>query len=203
MSNWRDWIEQAKNMSLEDMQQTLSGLSEYGPLPGFLLPFLEAFLPFLPLIVMIAANVNIYGLGIGFLLSWLGVAVGKIVLFLLCRYFGKNIKPRMLKKYPKSERFFTWIDKKGFTPLFLLSAFPFTPSVLITLVAGFSRVPFHSFFWATVLGKAVMVFIISLISFDITNLFKEPWRIIAIIIVIVVMWFGGKKIEKHYQLAEK
>ena len=41
-----------------------------GPIIGILLPFLEAFLPFLPLIVFIVANVTAYGLLFGFLLSW-------------------------------------------------------------------------------------------------------------------------------------
>jgi len=200
MSQLHEWIEKAKNLDLEQMQHTLEQLSEYGPIPGFLLPFIEAFLPFLPLIVIIAANVNIYGLGVGFLLSWLGVTAGKIVLFLICRYFGKNVKSRIEKKYPKSERFFVWIDTKGFSPLFLLSSFPFTPSVVITVIAGLSRVPFHTFFLATVLGKAVMILIISLLSFDISHSFHQPWRFVVIAVTIAVLWFGGKKLETRYQI---
>ena len=200
MSQLHDWIDKLKNLDLEQMQQTLERLSEYGPLPGILLPFVEAFLPFLPLIVIIAANVNIYGLGVGFLLSWIGVTAGKVVLFLICRNFGKNVKSRIEKKYPKSERFFNWIDRKGFSPLFLLSSFPFTPSVVITVVAGLSRVPFHTFFLATVLGKAVMILIISLISFDISHAMQQPWRFVVITLTIVILWFGGKKLETRYQL---
>lgn len=200
MSQLHDWIDKLKNLDLEQMQQTLERLSDYGPLPGILLPFLEAFLPFLPLIIIIAANVNIYGLGVGFLLSWIGVTAGKVVLFLICRYFGKNVKALIEKKFPKSERFFNWIDRKGFSPLFLLSSFPFTPSVVITVVAGLSRVPFHTFFLATLLGKAVMIMIISLISFDISHAMQQPWRFVVITITIVVLWYGGKKLESRYQL---
>lgn len=200
MSAVREWIDKLQNMNLEQMQGALESLSEYGPLPGIIAPFLETFLPFLPLIIIIAANVNIYGLGLGFLWSWLGVATSKIILFLLCRFFGKNVKDRVTRKFPKSEKFFKWIDEKGFTPLFLLSAFPFTPSILVTLIAGFSRVPLHTFVLATVLGKAVMILIISLISMDITNLGHQPWRFVIIILVIAVMWYGGKKIEGRYQL---
>ncbi|MFD2114731.1 TVP38/TMEM64 family protein [Paenibacillus yanchengensis] len=200
MSAVHEWIDKIRQMDLEQMQGALEGLSAYGPLPGILATFLETFIPVLPLIAIIAANVNIYGFGLGFLWSWIGVSSGKLILFLLCRYFGKNVKTRVTNKFPKSERFFKWIDEKGFTPLFLLSGFPFTPSILITLIAGFSRVPLHTFLLATMMGKAVMILIIALLSMDITNLMQQPWRFVVIIVVIAVMWFGGKKIEGRYQL---
>lgn len=200
MSNWQEWIQHLKNMDIQQIQQTLESYSQYGPLPGLLLPFIEAFLPFLPLIVIIAANANIYGLGIGFLLSWCGVTAGATCVFWISRTLGKNVKDRLEKKYPKSQRFFKWIEQKGFTPLFLLACFPFTPSVVITLISGLSKVPFHTFFLATLLGKAVMIFCISLLSFDIANFVQEPWRILVSVITVVLMWLGGKKIENRYQL---
>ncbi|REK74503.1 TVP38/TMEM64 family protein [Paenibacillus paeoniae] len=200
MSNWQDWINDLKNMDIAHIQQTLESYSQFGPLPGILLPFVESFLPFLPLILIIAANVNIYGLGLGFLFSWIGVTGGAICVFLLCRALGRNVKTKLMRRFPKSERFFNWIEKRGFTPLFLLACFPFTPSVVITVVSGLSKVPFHTFLLATLMGKAVMIFVISLISFDITNLVNEPWRIFVSITAVLVMWFGGKTLEKRYQV---
>lgn len=200
MSNWQDWIQNLKNMDMDQIQQTLESYSQFGPLPGILLPFIEAFLPFLPLIVIIAANVNIYGFGLGFLFSWIGVTGGALCVFLICRALGRNVKAKLMRKFPKSERFFNWVEKRGFTPLFLLACFPFTPSVVITVVSGLSKVPFHSFLLATMMGKAVMIFVISLISFDITNLVNEPWRIFVSITAVLVMWFGGKTLEKRYQV---
>lgn len=195
-----DWITHLKNMDLEGIQRTLESYSEFGPLPGILLPFIEAFLPFLPLILIIAANANIYGLGFGFLFSWIGVTVGAMCVFLISRSLGKNVKAKLQRRFPKSERFFDWVEKRGFTPLFLLACFPFTPSVVITVISGLSRVPFHTFLLATILGKAVMIFTISLLSFDIGNLVEEPWRIFVSITAVLVMWFGGKKLESRYQI---
>lgn len=200
MSNWQDWIHDLKNMDLHQIQQTLESYSQFGPLPGILLPFIEAFLPFLPLIVIIAANVNIYGFGLGFLFSWIGVTGGALCVFLICRALGRNVKEKLMRKFPKSERFFNWVEKRGFTPLFLLACFPFTPSVVITVVSGLSKVPFHTFLLAAMMGKAVMIFVISLISFDITNLVHEPWRIFVSITAVLVMWLGGKTLEKRYQV---
>ncbi|MNF07149.1 hypothetical protein D3C80_2072670 [compost metagenome] len=72
--------------------------------------------------------------------------------------------------------------------------------MVITVVSGLSKVPFHTFLLATLLGKAVMIFSISLISFDIANLVDEPWRIFVTITAVLVMWFGGKRLEIRYQI---
>jgi uncharacterized membrane protein YdjX (TVP38/TMEM64 family) len=72
--------------------------------------------------------------------------------------------------------------------------------VVITVVSGLSRVPFHTFFLATLLGKGVMIFCISIISFDISNLVEEPWRIFVSVTAVLVMWFGGKRLENRYQV---
>ncbi|OUS67731.1 hypothetical protein B1748_35760 [Paenibacillus sp. MY03] len=200
MSTWQDWLNHLKNMDIDSIQRTLESYSQFGPLPGLLLPFIESFLPFLPLILIIAANANIYGLGFGFLFSWIGVTAGALCVFLICRALGKNVKDKLMRRFPKSERFFNWVERRGFTPLFLLACFPFTPSVIITVISGLSKVPFHTFLLATLMGKAVMIFCISIISFDIANLVEEPWRIFVSVTAVLVMWFGGKSLESRYQV---
>ena len=187
-------------MTLEQIEQFLENLSGLGPLPGILVPLAESFLPFLPLILIIAANVNIYGFGFGILFSWIGVITGTICLFLICRHFGGKFGLKIQNRYPKVKRFFNWIENKSFTPLFLLFCFPFTPSVIITMVSGLSRVPFHTFFVAILFGKSIMIVSIALISFDIANLFTHPWRIVASIIGIVVLWLGGKTLERRFEV---
>ncbi|MDY0407842.1 TVP38/TMEM64 family protein [Paracerasibacillus soli] len=62
-----------------DEEQILELLEKYrslGPLPGILLPFIESFLPFLPLFAFVFANAAAYGLWQGFLLSWIGQYLG-------------------------------------------------------------------------------------------------------------------------------
>jgi len=200
MSDLQEWIQHARNINLEQLQATLESYSQFGPLPGFLLVLLESFLPFLPLMLIVAANANIYGLGVGFLLSWLGVMSGAICLFWISRKLGGRVKSWAERKYPRMKRFFDWIERKGFTPLFLLACFPFSPSAIITTLSGLSKVPFSTFIIATALGKAVMIFSISLLSFDIGSFSNGPWRIIITLAVVVALWFGGKQLESRYQV---
>ncbi len=82
-------ISNIDNINIEEIKQLIEAndfdrlvsflLRSYeslGPIPGFLLPFLEAFLPFLPLVVFVMTNAAAYGLLEGFLLSWSGASMG-------------------------------------------------------------------------------------------------------------------------------
>lgn len=200
MSQWQEWFHYLKALDLEHIERTLQSYSAYGPLPGLLMPIAEALIPALPLVVIVAANANIYGLWYGFLLSWLGVTIGASIVFWLARKLGGRLGMWFQKRYPKTQRFFNWIESKGFTPLFLFACFPFAPSALINVVSGFSTLPFRTFLIATLLGKAVMIFGISLVSADISSLGRQPWRILVLVTVLAVMWFGGKRLEGRYQV---
>ncbi|MGJ9459350.1 TVP38/TMEM64 family protein [Oceanobacillus sp. CF4.6] len=196
-SNWRSVLERE---GLEEfIQQILNQYEGLGPLPGILFPFIEAFLPFLPLIVFVMGNAAAYGLLEGFLLSWGGASVGAIVVFLLIRKLGNT---RLLKKISSNKqvtRVTVWVERHGFGPLFLLLCFPFSPSAIINVVAGLSRVSTQQFILAVLLGKAVMVFSISYIGSSIMEFAQNPMKTIMVGIGIVLFWMLGKYLEKRLQ----
>lgn len=200
MSQINQWIHELKQLDLDHLQRTLQSYSVLGPLPGIALTMVESFLPILPLLVFVAANANIYGLWLGSLYSWIGVSAGSLIVFILARKLGRRFRPWLQRRFPKMEKFFDWVEHRGFTPIFLFACFPFSPSALINIVSGIGNVPFRSFLLAVLLGKAVMIFGVSVLSFDIADLAEEPWRIVIAVVMIVVMWFGGKKLEARYQL---
>ena len=79
-----EWMDVEKIIELAQHYKAL------GPLLGLLLPFIESFLPFLPLFVFVFANAGAYGLWYGFLLSWAGTVVGSYAVFLIVRKYGRN-----------------------------------------------------------------------------------------------------------------
>ena len=66
--------EYISTLNKEDIIELLDKYESLGPLPGFLLPFVESFLPFLPIIVIVMGNAAAYGLWKGFLFSWTGAS---------------------------------------------------------------------------------------------------------------------------------
>lgn len=193
-----EWFEYAKNMKLEDIQGWLDRYSALGPLPGIALPLLEALLPFLPLVVFVVANASAYGMWAGFLYSWIGACLGSLLVFYLARKFGNKYGDRIRKRFPKSEKFFGYVERRGFTPIFLLSCFPFSPSALVNISAGLSRMPVHTFLVSIALGKAVMIFTLSFLGHDLKAMADNPWRIAVAVIILIALWLGGRKLEARY-----
>lgn len=181
--------------------ETLTNLTHdyraLGPLIGVLLPFLEAFLPFLPLVVFIVANVNAYGMLFGFLISWIGSAAGAYTVFLFIRKYGRARVLGFITRHEKIQKLILWVERNGFGPLFLLICFPFTPSALVNIVAGLSNIKKKTYLWTVTLGKMIMILVVSFIGSDIKALITQPVRTIIVVLIVVMLWFIGKSVEKR------
>ncbi|XBO86919.1 VTT domain-containing protein [Bacillus licheniformis] len=100
--------------------------------------------------------------------------------------------------YPQAsirKKLMIWVEKRGFGPLFLLLCFPFTPSAAVNVVAGLSRVSLLPFSLAVLCGKFVMIFMVSFVGYDLKALFTQPLRTAAVIIVMLILWYAGKRVE--------
>ncbi|MDE3838158.1 hypothetical protein C0966_02000 [Bacillus methanolicus] len=185
----REWF------TLEKILELIKEYRSFGPLPGILLPMFEAFLPFLPLFVFVMANANAFGLWFGFLFSWIGAVGGALLVFLIVRKYGQQKMLRFLKKHSHVKKLMSWVERHGFGPLFLMLCFPFTPSAIVNIVAGLSKVSIAQYLLAVITGKMVMIFTISFIGYDIRALVQQPIRTAIVMIVIFILWYVGKRIE--------
>ena len=167
----------------------------FGPIPGVVLPMLEAFLPFLPLVLFVMANASAFGLWLGFLYSWLGSCLGALLLFLLIRKYGQKRVFSFLSKHPKVRKLMDWVERHGFGPLFLLLCFPFTPSVVVNIVAALSKISMYQYMLAVAIGKMVMIFTMSFVGYDLHSLITQPYRTAVVFLVIFILWYVGKRIE--------
>ncbi|WP_213422294.1 TVP38/TMEM64 family protein [Bhargavaea massiliensis] len=188
MENWLD---------LDTLFELTSQYRALGPLLGFLLPFIEAFLPFLPLFVFVLANANAYGFLLGFLISWGGTVAGSYTVFLLIRKYGDARVFRFLTKSERVRKLIQWVERNSFGPLFVLLCFPFTPSALVNLVAGLSNLKKKVYLLTLMAGKFVMIAIASFIGHDLRSLITQPVRTAAVGVVIFLLWLGGKQLEKR------
>ncbi|MFC4322305.1 TVP38/TMEM64 family protein [Litchfieldia salsa] len=189
---FREWF------TLENILELLGQYRSFGPLPGILLPMLEAFLPILPLVVFVMANAAAFGLWLGFIYSWIGTCVGALLVFFLVRKYGQKRFFSFVSRHKKVKKLLEWIERHGFGPLFLILCFPFTPSSVINVVAGLSKIKTSQFVLAVLCGKLVMVFMVSFIGYDVTALFQQPIRTAIAALIIALLWFVGKQLEKRF-----
>jgi uncharacterized membrane protein YdjX (TVP38/TMEM64 family) len=181
--------------TLEKMMQLIQEYRSFGPIPGILLPMIEAFLPFLPLFIFIMANVNAFGLWLGFLFSWGGACLGAFLVFMIVRKYGRRRALNFLTKHKQVNKLMHWVEQRGFGPLFILLCFPFTPSAIVNIVAGLSKISRKQYMLAVMGGKLVMIFIVSFIGHDIQSLLTKPLRTAIVAVVIFILWYVGKRIE--------
>ncbi|MBT2678116.1 TVP38/TMEM64 family protein [Bacillus sp. ISL-35] len=181
--------------TIEKVMELLSEYRSFGPIPGILLPMLEAFLPFLPLFLFVMANANAFGLWFGFLFSWTGAVLGALLVFWIFRRYGQGRLLRFLQRHQKVQKGMDWIERHGFGPIFLMLCFPFTPSALVNIVAGLSRISMPQYMLAVITGKMVMIFTISFVGYDIRALITNPARTALVLVVIAILWYIGKRIE--------
>lgn len=193
-----DWLQDLKKITVSDVQIFLDQYAEYGPITGILAPMSESFFPFLPLFALVVGNAAANGFLLGFIYSWIGVSIGSCIVFNLVRKYGTKFS-HFLHKKPRSKAFFHWIESKGFTTIFIFSAIPFTSSLLINVVSGLSTISFRTFMLATVLGKGVMVLVVSYIGYDILTIYKDPGKIAISILFIFTLWLIGKRLEARTQ----
>lgn len=187
----------------EWIMDLLEDYESLGPLPGILFPFIEALLPFLPLVVFVLANSAAYGLFKGFLYSWIGASLGSIIVFSIIRRLGKRKLFIRIRKNEQVQKVTSWVERHGFGPLFLLLCFPFSPSSVINVVAGLSNINFYQFVLAVLLGKSVMIFSIAYIGSSLMEFAKHPTRTIIVIGCIIIFWMLGKFIEQILHQSRK
>lgn len=89
-----------------------------------------------------------------------------------------------------------WVEKVGFGPLFIVLSIPFTPSSVINVLAGLSNLHPRTFYLATMLGKMIMIGMITFIGNDWKSLLTNPVELVIVIIAIALLWVIGKTIEK-------
>jgi len=188
--------------TLKNVLELLEQYRSFGVIAGILLPLLESFFPILPLVVFVMANAAAFGLWKGFFISWIGTCIGSLLVFWISRGIGQKRFFSFLNRHPKIRKLMNWVERHGFGPLFLVFCFPFTPSAIVNVVAGLSRVSPLQFALAVIGGKMVMIFIISFIGYDIVSIVKQPIRTVFAVLVIFLLWYIGKRVEARFSLTE-
>lgn len=184
-------------LTLENFQSIAHEYQLVGMIIGFLLTYLEAFLPILPLAAFVVANASAYGLWFGFLLSWAGSVTGAYSVFWLVRQFGHRKIFRFITERKAVAKLIHWVEYQGFTPLFVLLCFPFTPTSIVNVVAGLSKLKKKHYFFTIMAAKVIQLFVISWIGSDLRALVTQPSRTMIVLALIAALWGGGKYVEKR------
>lgn len=180
--------------SVSKLISYMRSLGYWAALIGAALVMLQTLVPFAPFIVLAGANVAVFGLWAGFLITWSGAVTGAILMFLGARTFGRQRAEERLKSRPKWRQIVTYIEKNQFMVIFLFRLFPVIPPTMLNIAAGVSPVSFSAYASATLLGKAPVIFLQTMLSHDVLNFSEYKGRFIVIAIVLLIALLAGTRI---------
>ena len=190
-------------MSLSQLEEWFDAFRQFGYIPGFIMLYLRAIVPVLPLTLYVVLLIHAYGLFPGIIISWLGIVSGTFTVFLICKKFVNTIRMKKLKSRKSVQRLISFIDRQGLIPLFVLLCFPFTPNTLINIIASLSHIKIKYYFFVLVISKLISITILGVMGKEIFTIFTNPSRALIMIVLLVVLWFISKKVEKHFMGSTK
>ena len=190
-------------LSLSQLEEWFDAFRQFGYIPGFIMLYLRAIVPVLPLTLYVVLLIHAYGLFPGIIISWLGIVSGTFTVFLICKKFVNTIRMKKLKSRKSVQRLISFIDRQGLIPLFVLLCFPFTPNTLINIIASLSHIKIKYYFLVLVISKLISITILGVMGKEIFTIFTNPLRALIMIVLLVVLWFISKKVEKHFMGSTK
>ena len=190
-------------MSLSQLEEWFDAFRQFGYIPGFIMLYLRAIVPVLPLTLYVVLLIHAYGLFPGIIISWLGIVSGTFTVFLICKKFVNTIRMKKLKSRKSVQRLISFIDRQGLIPLFVLLCFPFTPNTLINIIASLSHIKIKYYFFVVVISKLISITILGVMGKEIFTIFTNPLRALIMIVLLVVLWFISKKVEKYFMGSTK
>ena len=173
-------------------------LQQLGYFAGFIILYLRAMIPVFPLTLYVILNVHAYGFITGTIISWLGIVAGTFTVFYFFRKFVDSSFMQRVKAKKGVKKLTHFIDKQGLVPIFILMCFPFTPNTVVNFVASFSHIKMKNYFIILLFSKFISISFLAVMGREVTTLLTHPIRAIILIIVTIVIWFIGKRVEKHF-----
>lgn len=133
------------------MQAFVDSLGWAGPLAlvaGFIL---QAVIPVIPAVVMIAVTARAYGPVEGFLIVYIGTLLGAVAGYGLGRTVGNSLI-RLLIGESARRKTYDFAEKNGAQGILMVRLMPILSADAMNLVAGAARMPFRKFMQASALG---------------------------------------------------
>lgn len=179
------------------LEALFQDVEQLGFLIGFLLVFMESFLPFLPLFIIVVVNINAYGFILGSLISYSGTVLGSYLVFLLMRYFFRKPAQKYIAKHKRLASLLDFVDRRGFVFLFILLSLPFTPTSVINVIAALSNLKKVVYLYILLVAKAIMILTMAVVGYDVTSFFNSPLRLTLTIAGLVLIYFFSKWYQKY------
>lgn len=163
--------------SLEEMRTYIGRFAPFSHLFYFLVQLLSVVAAPIPSNVTALAGALLFGMWPAFLLTWLAVAAGSVLVFWLARVLGQPFAERLVSR-SVADKYLELIRRKRDIFLILVFLFPFFPDDLICILAGLTDIPLRRFVVIVLLTRPWGLLVASALG---GASFSLPWWGMALI----------------------
>ncbi|MFC3931394.1 TVP38/TMEM64 family protein [Streptococcus dentapri] len=155
---------------INKLNKLISGMGLWGGFFFVLIQIIQVVIPIIPGGISTAAGVILFGGFWGFVLNYIGIVIGSLIVFHISKIFGRPLlhsifKPKLIDKYDH------WThDNKKLTILFAIAIVsPAAPDDFLCYLAGTTDMSYRTYILIILLGKipAIIAY-----SFGLTQLFN-------------------------------
>lgn len=208
LSDSINWLKEMYLLLVDYGHQFIFLYSKWGPLAWIFAAWVESIFPALLLSLITVINIQaaqimlgpVLGWVVGFLLSWVGTAIGAITMFSFWRYVSDKIKifkNRKKKQEGKDYEKVSHESTKGVMALFSISSIPMMPSSIINFTYAFTKMKTKVFIKTTIIAKFFMMLFMSVFAGFFDWLFADLIRAVISSIVIFGFVILVNKYEKQ------
>ena len=195
------WLfEHAKNP--EYIRKYLAGFGNESFLVFILIQMIQVIIVIIPVDLVNICSGFIFGMPLGFFLSYLGLMLGSVIVFYISRFFGYEFVCRLIPK-EKIEKISGMLNStKGTVGLFILCCIPFMSKAIIMYIAGLTPVKASRLF--LIYGISRFPGTLIWVSIGAYAYEKDMWglgiTIALMIIMLVVVFFLGRFYTKKEKI---
>ena len=192
-------IEHGKNP--EFIRKYLAGFGNTGFLVYILIHVIQVIIVIIPGDIINICGGFIYGIPLGFTLSYIGLMLGSVIVFYISRFFGYDFVSRLVAKEKIDKLSGILNSSKGTVGLFIFWCIPFIPKDLMMYIAGLTPVKASKLFFVFSLARIPSTLL--WVSIGANTYEKDYWGLGITIFIMLILMLIVFSVGRHYRKNEK
>jgi len=175
--------------SPETVKGYVAGFGAFAPIIFILSYLVQAFVPFIPTLILTMFGGYVFGVVWGTIYSLIGMTIGSIIIFLIARKLGRPFFSRIISK-KELEHFDVFFKKRGDMSIFLArSILILFPPDVVSVAAGLTQIKLRHYVIFSVLGFIPNLFILALFGRQLSQGINPATITLLVLIVLAILGY--------------
>ena len=159
-------------------------------------------LGFPPAVIFSTANVILFGIVPGIILSCVAETVGVTVAFVLMRFYFRDAAEKAIAKSPFLAKVDHYSGSKGFIIMLIGRMVPYLPSAVMNAVGALSSIRLRDYVLASLVGKFPSTGIEAIIGHDLIMQQEDKTRLVVVVICAAILIYTAIRFERRMMRTE-